>query len=39
MFEGYGISRGTLNDESLTVKYNDIMQMSDFEDGVYVRQQ
>ena len=39
LFEGFGTSRGTLVDESLTVKYNDIMQMSDFEDGVYVRQQ
>lgn len=29
---------GTLTEDSLSVKYNVIMQMSDFEDGVYVRQ-
>jgi len=25
-------------DDSLTVRYNEIMQLSDFEDGVYVRE-
>jgi hypothetical protein len=29
---------GTLTEDSLSVEYNFIMQMSDFEDGVYVRQ-
>ena len=29
---------GTLTGDSLSVTYNSIMQMTDFEDGVYVRQ-
>jgi hypothetical protein len=29
---------GTLTEDSLSVKYNFIMLMSDFEDGAYVRQ-
>jgi hypothetical protein len=28
---------GTLTDDSFTVKYNDIMQQSDFQDAVYTR--
>jgi hypothetical protein len=43
-FDGRGWSipgqpdaRGVLEGDVLTVSYNSIMQMSDFEDGVYVR--
>ena len=41
-FGGAGTSAwgatGTLTDDSFTVKYNDIMQHSDFYDGVYMRE-
>lgn len=30
---------GSLSDDSLSVRYNAMMQLSDFEDGVYVRAQ
>jgi hypothetical protein len=30
-------ARGTLRGDTLLVRYNDIMQLTDFEDGVYVR--
>lgn len=36
----FGMARaatGTLTDDSFTVKYNDIMQHSDFQDAVYTR--
>ena len=40
-FDGYSIAgawvaTGTLDGQTLTVAYNLVMQMSDFEDGVYV---
>jgi hypothetical protein len=37
--DGRWDATGTIDDESLTVKYNDIMIHSDFENGVYQRLQ
>ena len=41
-FDGWNVAgpweaRGVIRGDSLTVKYNDVMVWSDFEDGVYVR--
>ena len=42
-WEGWNVmgpwgATGSLNGDSLDVRYNFIMQMSDFDDGVYVRE-
>jgi hypothetical protein len=34
---GESSARGTLRGDTLLLRYNDIMQMTDWEDGVYVR--
>jgi hypothetical protein len=41
-WEGWSVAgpwgaTGSITDDSLSVRYNVIMQLSDFEDGVYLR--